>query len=219
MPKAKRVVLMLRASRVCKRRSDMKKIVGVMVAMLLLISGTAVFAQSLTKVSSMAMSAMNFTDETIQGLKALGIDLVHQENPYEGYREKLLADWSAGASSYDIVAVSDEWIADFVTPGFLTPLDDYVKKAPSSWGFSDFFTTPIDLVAKYPQGSGKLYTVPYLTFSLILAYNTKMFKDAGVVDAKGEAKPPKTLSEFVAACKKLTNPAKNLYALDRKSVV
>jgi multiple sugar transport system substrate-binding protein len=155
---------------------------------------------------------MNFTDETLAGLKALGINLVHQENPYEGYREKLLADWSAGASSYDIVAVSDEWIADFVTPGYLTPLDAYFKNAPSSWGVSDFFETPINLVARYPQGSGQLYTVPYLTFSLELAYNTKMFKDAGIVDAKGEAKPPKTLAEFTDACKKLTNPAKNLYA-------
>jgi multiple sugar transport system substrate-binding protein len=188
----------------------MKRVLAVLMATFLLVGAVTLSAQ--TTVNSMAMSAMNFTDETLAGLKALGINLVHQENPYEGYREKLLADWSAGASSYDIVAVSDEWIADFVTPGYLTPLDVYFKKAPSSWELSDFFETPINLVARYPQGSGQLYTVPYLTFSLELAYNSKMFKDAGIVDAKGEAKPPKTLAEFTDDCKKLTNPAKNLYA-------
>ena len=38
-----------------------------------------------------------------------------------------------------------------------------------------------------------------------------MFKKAGIVDEKGEAKPPKTLSEFVEDAKKLTDTSKKEY--------
>ena len=158
------------------------------------------------KLNAISMAGMMLSEDTFNGLKELGIDLTLEEQPYEGYREKLITEWATGGKSYDIAAVSDEWIADFVTPGYLSVLDDYVNSAPADWDFSDFYDTPINLVSKYPQGTGEMYTIPFLTFCLELAYNEQMMKDVGI------SEPPKTLDEFLEVCKKLTIPEEEKYA-------
>ncbi len=60
---------------------------------------------------------------------------------------------------------------------------------------------------------GKTYTVPFNVSSLKLIYNKDLFKEAGIVDAKGEAKPPTTWDEVAEYAKKLTNPAKKVYGI------
>src|SRR5438132_1476144 len=37
-----------------------------------------------------------------------------------------------------------------------------------------------------------------------LYYNTRLFREAGIVDAEGKARPPRTWEEFLAAAGKLT---------------
>lgn len=56
---------------------------------------------------------------------------------------------------------------------------------------------------------GKTYCVPYRSQVRGLAYNKDMFKAAGIVDEKGEAKAPETWDELVEAAKKLTDKSKN----------
>lgn len=46
-----------------------------------------------------------------------------------------------------------------------------------------------------------------------LVYNKEMFKEAGIVDENGEAKPPKTYDELREAAKKLTNAAEGKYGI------
>ena len=60
---------------------------------------------------------------------------------------------------------------------------------------------------------GKMYALPkaYSTYGLV--YNKDMFKAAGIVDEKGEAKPPRTFDELVEVSKKLTNPSKRQYGI------
>jgi len=158
------------------------------------------------------MTAMSPTTESIKGWEDIGGGKVTiEEQGYEGYRDKLLIEWAAGGQSYDVVGVSDEWIADFVEPGYLFALDDFIAATDSTYDFNDFIKAPIELVSQYPQSTGKKYTIPYLTFSLVLAYNTKMFKEAGIVDENGNAKPPKTMAEFIEDLKLLTKPEKNQY--------
>lgn len=55
---------------------------------------------------------------------------------------------------------------------------------------------------------GKTYTLPYGTNLRGIVYNKDLFKKAGIVDEKGEAKPPKTFDEYREYAKKLTD-AKN----------
>lgn len=62
--------------------------------------------------------------------------------------------------------------------------------------------------AKY---HGKIYDLPVSTATYGLIYNVQMFKDAGIVDENGNAKPPVTWDEVVEYAKKLTNTANQEY--------
>lgn len=55
---------------------------------------------------------------------------------------------------------------------------------------------------------GKVYRVPSNSYLFGLIYNKDMFKKAGLVDEKGEAKPPVTWDEFREYAKILTNKSK-----------
>lgn len=63
--------------------------------------------------------------------------------------------------------------------------------------------------------NGKTYTVirRYGATTRALIYNKDMFKKAGIVDEKGEAKPPKTFDEVRECAKKLTDAANGKYGI------
>ncbi len=65
------------------------------------------------------------------------------------------------------------------------------------------------------QVDGKTYTVirKYGATTRALLYNKDMFKAAGIVDEKGEAKPPKTYAELREDAKKLTNASAGKYGI------
>lgn len=51
---------------------------------------------------------------------------------------------------------------------------------------------------------------PYSGYIMGLFYNKKLFKAAGIIDKKGEAKPPETWEEFITDAVKLTNRINNI---------
>ena len=55
--------------------------------------------------------------------------------------------------------------------------------------------------------NGTVYGIPRDQSPLVLYYNPKMFKQAGI------SGPPKTWAELLADAKKLTNPAKKVYGI------
>lgn len=63
------------------------------------------------------------------------------------------------------------------------------------------------------QVDGKTYKVPFYVNTFGIMYNKDLFKKNGIVDEKGEAKPPETLDEFRETAKKLTNAKKMQYGL------
>ena len=67
------------------------------------------------------------------------------------------------------------------------PTSDFVEQA---W-----------MAAKFENAA---YGVPLDCHPIGLYYNRKLFREAGVVDSHGEAAPPRTYEEFIAAGKKLT---------------
>lgn len=60
---------------------------------------------------------------------------------------------------------------------------------------------------------GKTYNLTGGVTTYGIIYNKDMFKAAGIVDEKGEAKPPETFDELREYAKKLTNPSKNEYGI------
>ncbi len=63
------------------------------------------------------------------------------------------------------------------------------------------------------DGVRKTFAYPSGVTSLGLAYNKEMFKEAGIVDENGEAKPPKTLDEMREYAKKLTDKGNRQYGI------
>lgn len=61
--------------------------------------------------------------------------------------------------------------------------------------------------------NGKAYTIPQSATTHGLVYNVDMFKRAGIVDEKGDAKPPETIEEMVECAKKLTDTSKGEYGM------
>ena len=63
------------------------------------------------------------------------------------------------------------------------------------------------------QYKGKTYNLPITTSTYGLIYNKQMFKDAGIVDENGEAKPPVTWDEVIEDAKLLTNSKEQKYGI------
>ena len=63
------------------------------------------------------------------------------------------------------------------------------------------------------QYKGKTYRVPFGTVTQGLIYNKDMFKEAGITDETGEAKPPETFDELRDYAKILTNPKEKKFGI------
>lgn len=61
--------------------------------------------------------------------------------------------------------------------------------------------------------NGKTYCIPIAATTYGLAYNVQMFKDAGLVDEKGEPTPPKTIEEMREYAKILTDKSSQKYGI------
>ncbi len=89
--------------------------------------------------------------------------------------------------------------------------------------YDDIYGSDIDALKKKYEGKlkngsdyykGKLYQVPTSVGDVMgIIYNKDMFKAAGIVDEKGEAKPPTTLEEMREDAKKLTDASKKQYGI------
>lgn len=107
----------------------------------------------------------------------------HKEHPniqvepiavaYADYHTKLLT-MIAGGLAPDVMRIDSYYFADFMDTEALMPLDAYIQR------------DKIDLNLYYEVGlpdsmyNGKMYGLPWGTAPLYLAYNIKMFEEAGV---------------------------------------
>lgn len=69
------------------------------------------------------------------------------------------------------------------------------------------------LLNEWMQHGGKTYKVPVSSTTMGLIYNKEMFKEAGLVDDKGEAKPPETFAELREYARILTKPNERKYGI------
>ena len=138
--------------------------------------------------------------------KKLGVKLVYtvKEGDYNQQIELAIASDQAPdifkcfsvqkyAENGNIVAIND-------LPGGQEYLDSILTDAETKRAF----------VTKF---DGKSYKVPYYVNTFGIVYNEDMFKEAGIVDEKGEAKPPETFEELRECAKKLTDASKKRYGL------
>jgi len=87
---------------------------------------------------------------------------------------------------------------NMITNGWVMPLDGVKGLEDEMTRFKPYCTIGVNIFG------GKTYVFPLEVVPIKMAYNKELFVKAGIVDAKGEAKPPVTLAEQVADAKKIT---------------
>jgi multiple sugar transport system substrate-binding protein len=111
------------------------------------------------------------------------------------YYNKLLTSLLAGEAP-DVCIMHLAVLPDYASRGVLNPID-----AVMPVGFTDKLLPNIVERAKY---DGKLYAIPMDSHPLVMYYNKKALKAAGLVDAKGDVLVPKTWAELLDYSKKFT---------------
>lgn len=119
------------------------------------------------------------------GIKVKWVDV-----PYSAAQQKLLSAIAAG-NPPDVVNLSSDMTIQLYQQGALAPLSDY---APAK-AFSVYFPRALDTFTY----DGKVYGTPWYWAPKVMAYNTEIFKKAGL----DPNKPPKTIPEMIDAAKKI----------------
>lgn len=118
--------------------------------------------------------------------------------PWAQYYDKLTLGLAFNQAP-DVFICHANRLQEFAQYGAFKQLDDSMA-AEAVLDQKDFL--PIPWAAVHYQG--RLYGIPLDCHPLGLYYNRKLFREAGIVDSAGEAKPPETWEEFLADARKLT---------------
>ena len=112
------------------------------------------------------------------------------------YADKLVTQ-IAGGNAPDIINIAIEGLRLSVSKNLLLPLDDYINADPEAKALVDKMPKQLKDALTV---DGKLYEIPNGSQTMVIHYNTKIFKDAGVEPPK----PGWTWDDFLATAKKLT---------------
>jgi multiple sugar transport system substrate-binding protein len=128
--------------------------------------------------------------------------------PWGTYYDKLTLSLAYGGAP-ELFVMHAGRLPEFASFDTLRPLDKYFNVAsPASssspaqppLGARDF--APVPWNASFYKG--RQLALPLDVHPIGLYYNTALFRKAGIVDAHGNAKPPRTWPEFLDAAKRLT---------------
>ena len=153
---------------------------------------------------SLRFSDWHLTEDVWNKSLNEGMAIFHKRNPNikvvlepvsYGEKETKYTVESAAGRAPDVFHVHAFSLPMFFGKGFAKDLTPFIKKEGP--GFLDaWYPLPLKLV-KY---KGKVHAMPGDYMTMVLYYNTKMFKAAGL----DPNKPPKTWDEFLKYAKKLT---------------
>ena len=181
----------------------MKKIgaIGICVALLLVVF-TVNFAMA--KKVTLRFSDWHLTEDVWNKSLNEGMDVFHKRNPNikvnlepvsYGEKETKYTVESVAGRAPDVFHVHAFSLPMFFGKGFAKDLTPFIKNEGP--GFLDaWYPLPLKLV----KHKGKVHAMPGDYMTMVLFYNTQMFKDAGL----DPNKPPKTWDEFLEYAKKLT---------------
>jgi len=126
------------------------------------------------------------------------IKVEYQLIPLKDYHDKLVTALAAG-SGPDAGRFKDWWLGEFVKGRALEPLAEHIAGWPGRADVIENTWETGKLTA-----AGPVYMMPHQLITFYLYYRKDWFAQAGL-------KPPATFDDFLAAAKKLTDPAKNQY--------
>ena len=130
------------------------------------------------------------------------VHVVMQRMEWGTYYNKLFVSHLGGRAPQVFVIHSDG-VTRFNRAGFLRPMDDLARPgAPASDGIDADDFDP-NVWAAVERGGHHL-GVPIDIHTIGMFYNRTLFRKAGIVDASGEPRPPRTRDEYLDALRRLT---------------
>jgi len=142
-------------------------------------------------------------NETIGKEKGIQIEYTVYGSDYQNVLEISLASGQAA----EIVAIPGGKFVATVKKNVLMPIAELPGGKEFLKKYEGYLKPNIHTV------NGIAYSVPFNVNTQGMVYNKDLFKKAGIVDAKGEAKPPVTWDEVVEYAKKLTNTQEKTYGI------
>jgi multiple sugar transport system substrate-binding protein len=127
------------------------------------------------------------------------VQVTMQIIPWTTYYDKLTLSLAYGGAP-EVFIVQAARFPEFASYDTLRPVADLIASGEPPLGEKDFAPVPW----KETFWEGTQYAVPLDTHPIGLYYNTRLFEEAGIVDAAGTARPPVTLDEFLDAARRLT---------------
>ncbi len=115
--------------------------------------------------------------------------------PGDNYEAKLQLTMAAGTAP-DVIDVQDEPFAAYSKMGQFEDLAPYLDKTGDEYAPERFYPTALETF----RVSGKQYGLPWNGGMLMMYYNRKLFRKAGLPDPR----PDWTWEQWVGICKKLT---------------
>lgn len=137
------------------------------------------------------------------------IDVQVQRIPWGTYYNKLFVAGLADRAP-DVFVSHTIMLSRLARGGFIQPIDDLLARAP--------FFEPSDINDRVWQAvtlDGRRQGLPLDVHPLGLYYNRALLRAAGIVDEKGEARPPRTWDEFVDAIRRLNRDEDGDGRIDR----
>lgn len=129
-----------------------------------------------------------------------GIKVNFEIVQYTDMHTKLITQFLAPTSTYDVIEVDNYWAGEFPAAGWLEPLNEYIKK--DNFDMSVYIPAMTGMVGYY---DGVLYMIPMYNYTMALMYRTDILEDKEL-NAKYFAQHgsnmtvPKTLEEYVSLC-------------------
>ncbi|WP_140456339.1 extracellular solute-binding protein [Amaricoccus solimangrovi] len=110
------------------------------------------------------------------------------------------AEAKRSVGRYDVLAIDNPWLGEFVTDGLLRPLDDLIADSSVEAGA---FNTDVWSTGNW---KGRQYGIPIYTTIEVLAARTDLFSQAGITY-------PRTFDQTVEAAARLHRPARDVYGI------
>ncbi|HEY6839726.1 MAG TPA: sugar ABC transporter substrate-binding protein [Chthoniobacterales bacterium] len=134
--------------------------------------------------------------------KETGIRVRMDAIDYSQLRQKQTLNLSGKTGAYDLVWVQEVWLPEYVSSGYLHPLDDFVKDEALNGKDFDFQDFNPNLI-KINTINGKLYALPTFVQTPLMVYNKELLQKAAL-------SAPKTWEETLAVAKVLHDKGKGI---------
>jgi multiple sugar transport system substrate-binding protein len=133
------------------------------------------------------------------------VHVVMQRMEWGTYYNKLFVA-NLGGRAPQVFVVHSDAVTRFHRAGFLRPMDDLAHASADPAAGIDAADFDPNVWAAVER-DGRHLGIPLDIHTIGMYYNRALFRKAGIVDERGEPKPPRTREEYVDALRRLTRDA------------